>query len=126
MTPPPIALLLKTKAQPQFNRAVDRTVEAFFCVFQRSNLAQFQACFLASVVRSAEGRKSYLPDANCHCFFKNQTSAPESYSILADFLWRINCELGHVYRIRTIENCTCLQIPNDVIRVGMHNRLKHW
>jgi hypothetical protein len=58
MTPPPIALLLKTKGQPQFNRAVDRTVEAVFCVFQPSNLAQFQACFLLSAVRPAEGRKA--------------------------------------------------------------------
>jgi hypothetical protein len=55
--PPPIALLLKTKVQPQFDSTVDRAVEAFFCVFQQSNLAQFQPCFLVSAVRSTEGRK---------------------------------------------------------------------
>jgi hypothetical protein len=48
--------LLKIKAQPQFDRPVDRAVEAFFCVFQRSNQAQFQPDFSVFTVRSAEGR----------------------------------------------------------------------
>ena len=55
--PPPISVLLKTKAEPQFDRTVDRTVEAFFPVFQGFNQAQFQPCFLVFTVRSAGGRK---------------------------------------------------------------------
>jgi hypothetical protein len=54
--PPPIDVLLKTKAQPQFDSTVDRAVEAFFCVFQRSNPNQFQPDFSVFTVRSAEGR----------------------------------------------------------------------
>jgi hypothetical protein len=54
--PPPIDDLLKTKAQPQFDRAVDRTVEAIFQVFQQPNLTQFQPDFFVFAVRSAEGR----------------------------------------------------------------------
>jgi hypothetical protein len=53
--------LLKTKAKVPFDRAVDRTVEAFFCLFQRSNLAQFQPDFSVFTVRSAEGRKCESP-----------------------------------------------------------------
>jgi hypothetical protein len=72
--PPPIAPLLKTKIKPQFDRAVDRTVEAFFSVFQGFNRGQFRRCFLVSTVRSAEGRKRkglvflanyQLPIASC-------------------------------------------------------------
>jgi hypothetical protein len=48
--------LLKTKVKPQFDRAVDRTVEVFFPAFQGFNQAQFQPCFLVFAVRSAEGR----------------------------------------------------------------------
>jgi hypothetical protein len=36
-TPPPIGVLLKTQAKPQFDRAVDRAVEALFCVFSAPN-----------------------------------------------------------------------------------------
>jgi hypothetical protein len=54
----PHSTLLQTKAQPRFDRTVDRTVEAFFRVFQRSNLAQFHPSFFVFTVRSAEGRKS--------------------------------------------------------------------
>jgi hypothetical protein len=50
--------LLKTKVKSQFDRAVDRTVEAFFSVFQGSHRAQFQRCFLVFAVRSAEGRNA--------------------------------------------------------------------
>jgi hypothetical protein len=39
--PTPHTTFVETKAEPKFNRAVDRAVEAFFPVFQRSNLAQF-------------------------------------------------------------------------------------
>jgi len=55
--PTPHKVLLKAKAQPQFDRTVDRTVEAIFYVFQQSNPAQFQPDFFVSAVRSAEGRK---------------------------------------------------------------------
>src|SRR4029077_13984974 len=34
---PGVDVLLITKAQPQFDRAVDRAVEALFCVLYRSN-----------------------------------------------------------------------------------------
>jgi len=54
--PTPLDVLLKTRAQPQFDRAVDRTVEAIFHVFQGSNRRQFSALFLVSAVLSAEGR----------------------------------------------------------------------
>jgi hypothetical protein len=57
-TPPPIALLLKTKAKPQFDRTVDQAVEALFGVFQPPNHDQFQHCFFVFTVRSAEGRRS--------------------------------------------------------------------
>ncbi len=35
--PPPIGVLLKTNAKPQFDRAVDRAVEALFRVFSALN-----------------------------------------------------------------------------------------
>jgi hypothetical protein len=54
-TPPPIEVLLKAKAQPQFGRAVDRTVEAIFHVFQRSNRVQFQPDFSVFAVPIAAG-----------------------------------------------------------------------
>jgi hypothetical protein len=54
--PTPLTLLLITKAQPQFDSPVDRTVVAFLRVFQWSNLVQFQPSFSAFTVRSAEGR----------------------------------------------------------------------
>jgi hypothetical protein len=41
----------------QFDRAVDRTVEAFFPVFHGFNRFQFRPCFSVLTVRSAEGRK---------------------------------------------------------------------
>src|SRR5579864_234084 len=59
-TPPPLEVLIKTKGKVQFDRAVDRTVEAFFHVFQGSNRRQFSALFLVSAVGSAEGRKPLL------------------------------------------------------------------
>jgi hypothetical protein len=55
--PPPIEPLLKTNTKPQFDRSVTERFEAFFYVFQASNRAQFQPCFLLPGVRSAEGRK---------------------------------------------------------------------
>jgi hypothetical protein len=39
--PPPIDALLKTKAQPQFDRTVTERLKFFFRVFQPSNHAQF-------------------------------------------------------------------------------------
>jgi hypothetical protein len=57
-TPPPISVLLKTKAKPQFDRAVTERSKAFFPVFQGSNQAQFQPCFLVFTVRSAEGHNN--------------------------------------------------------------------
>jgi hypothetical protein len=59
-TPPPISVLLKTKVKPQFDRTVDRTVEALFPAFQGFNQAQFQPCFLVFTVRSAEGYKAAM------------------------------------------------------------------
>ena len=58
--PPPIEPLLKTKAKVQFDRAVTERLKFLFSVFQSSNQAQFQPCFLVSAVRSAEGRKPLL------------------------------------------------------------------
>jgi len=55
--PPPIAPLLKTKAKVQFDWTVTERSKPLFCVFQRSNQAQFQPCFSVFTVRSAEGRK---------------------------------------------------------------------
>src|SRR5207302_6124115 len=40
--PTPLTLLFITKAQPKFDSPFDRPVEAFFCVFLRSDHAQFQ------------------------------------------------------------------------------------
>jgi hypothetical protein len=58
-TPPPgVGVLLITKAQPHFDRAVTERSEDLFPVFQRLNLAQFQPSFSVFTVRSAEGRKS--------------------------------------------------------------------
>jgi len=53
--PPPIDVLLKTKAKVQFDWTVDRAVEALFSVFHGSNRGQFQPCFVVFTVRSAEG-----------------------------------------------------------------------
>jgi hypothetical protein len=55
--PPFIGVLLKTKAQPQFDSPVDRAVEALSGVFQRSNPPQFQSDSSFFALRSAEGRK---------------------------------------------------------------------
>jgi hypothetical protein len=65
--PPPITALLKTIAQPQFDRAVDRTVEAIFHVFQQSKPAQFQPAFSVFAVQSAEGRKGFHVWLNADC-----------------------------------------------------------
>src|SRR5579864_7209446 len=66
--PTPLDVLLITKAQPQFDRAVDRTVEAFFRVFQWSNLAQFQPDFSVFTVgrqRVATLNAKYLQQTLC-------------------------------------------------------------
>ena len=55
--PPPHRALLKTKTKVQFDRAVTERSKALLPVFQPSNRAQFQPCFLVPGVRSAEGRK---------------------------------------------------------------------
>jgi hypothetical protein len=59
--PTPHSRLLKTKVKVQFDRTVTERSNALFCVFQRSNPAQFQLCFSVFTVRSAEGYKSPLP-----------------------------------------------------------------
>jgi hypothetical protein len=48
-TPPPIKPLLKTNTKLQFDRAVDRTVEALFHVFQGSNRGEFRPLFSFSL-----------------------------------------------------------------------------
>ena len=58
-TPPPIDVLLITKAKVPFDRAVTERSKRFLAFFQRSNLAQFQPIFLVSTVRPAEGRKPF-------------------------------------------------------------------
>jgi hypothetical protein len=55
--PTPHKVLLKTKAQPQFDKTVKRLSKPLFHVFQQSNPAQFQPVFSVFTVRSAEGRK---------------------------------------------------------------------
>jgi hypothetical protein len=52
---PGVDALLKTKAQPQFDRAVSDRSKFSFYVFQQSNPAQFPLVFLVLTVRSAEG-----------------------------------------------------------------------
>jgi len=59
MTHPGVAVLLQTKAQPQFDRPVTDRSKAFSPVFQLSNLTQFQPDFFVLTVRSAEGRKPF-------------------------------------------------------------------
>ena len=44
-TPPPISVLLKTKVKPQFDRAVDRTVEALFFRFSGLQSGSISALF---------------------------------------------------------------------------------
>src|SRR5579864_776148 len=56
--PTPHSALLKTKAQPQFDRAVTDRSNPFFRVFQGSNPAQFPPLFFVFTVRSAEGRNA--------------------------------------------------------------------
>jgi len=56
--PTPLYVLLKTKAKPQFDRAVTERSKPIFCVFRWSNQLQFQPCFLVFAVRSAEGRNA--------------------------------------------------------------------
>lgn len=53
--PTPLDVLLKTKAEPQFERPVKSLSTPLFRVFQRSNRGQFSALFLVFAVRSAEG-----------------------------------------------------------------------
>jgi hypothetical protein len=65
--PTPQALLLKTKAQPQFDKTVTRLSMPFLGVFLGSNLAQFQPSFSAFAVRSAEGRKAATFWLNTDC-----------------------------------------------------------
>jgi hypothetical protein len=59
--PPPIGRLLKTKAQPQFERPVERLSTPLFRAFQPSNPVQFGPLFFVFTVRSAEGRNAPLP-----------------------------------------------------------------
>ena len=59
--PTPLEVLLKTKAQPQFERPVKRLSMPFFSVFLCSNPAQFQLSFSVFTVRSAEGYKCPKP-----------------------------------------------------------------
>jgi len=59
--PTPHRALLKTKAEPQFDRTVTDRSKAFSPVFQPSNLAQFQPDFSVFTVRSAEGRNAIKP-----------------------------------------------------------------
>jgi hypothetical protein len=80
-TPPGVGVLLITKAQPQFDRAVTERSKLFFAVFQRSKSAQFQPVFFVFTVRSAEGRNALCspqckrstanPPANCHLLIAN-------------------------------------------------------
>jgi len=55
-TPPPISILLKTKAEVQFDKTVTRQSKPVFLVFEGLNPVQFQPCFSVFAVRSAEGR----------------------------------------------------------------------
>src|ERR1051326_4147580 len=55
-TPPPIDVLLQTKGKLQLDRTVTERSRPAFRIFQRSDLAQFQPCFVAFTVRAAEGR----------------------------------------------------------------------
>jgi hypothetical protein len=57
--PPPIDVLLKTKAKPKFDRAVTELSKAVFPFFDGPIWAQFQPRFPVSAVRSAEGRKPF-------------------------------------------------------------------
>jgi len=59
-THPGVAPLLKTRGQPHFDRPVTGRSKAFSCIFQPSNLVQFQLVFLIITVRSAEGCKPLL------------------------------------------------------------------
>jgi hypothetical protein len=68
-TPPPISVLLKTKAKPQFDRTVDRAVEAFFTFLRASIRLNFSLVFsllLSGRQRVAAGeaarRKIGVPD----------------------------------------------------------------
>jgi hypothetical protein len=54
--PPPISALLKTKIKPQFDRAVDRAVEALFPIFQGIKSGPISALF--SHFHCAVGRGS--------------------------------------------------------------------
>ena len=56
---PGVGLLLKTKAQPQFDRTVTDRSKLLFCPFHHFNLLQFHPVFLVLTVRSAEGRRGY-------------------------------------------------------------------
>jgi hypothetical protein len=47
--PTPHKVLLKAKTQPQFDRAVNRTVEVVFHVFQGFNRGQFRLVFSLQV-----------------------------------------------------------------------------
>jgi len=77
--PPPRALLLKTKAEVSFDSPVDRTVEALFYVFRRSNPVQFQAYFSVFTVRSAEGRKLLKLKRTSVAVFLSKTSHPGTH-----------------------------------------------
>ncbi len=66
-TTPPIAPLLKTKTKPQFERTVDRAVEALFLVFPGSIRFNSSPCLLILVSgrqRVANGFVSRL-SADC-------------------------------------------------------------
>jgi hypothetical protein len=57
--PTPLALLLKTKVKPKFDRAVTDRSKPFFSVFHVYNSSQFQLLFSSFTVRSAEGYKPF-------------------------------------------------------------------
>jgi hypothetical protein len=59
--PPPIDVLLKTKAEPQFDRTVTDRSKSFFPFFNRPNRPQFWPDFFVFAVRSAESRNATNP-----------------------------------------------------------------
>ena len=100
--PTPHSTLLKTKAKPQFERTVDRTVEGFFRVFQPSNRAQFQACFPVLTVRSAEGRKPETTPYATQAFASSQRLGASSFIVKdhspgTHFHPEINASLYHLF-----------------------------
>jgi hypothetical protein len=96
--PTPLALLLKTKVKPKFDRAVTDRSKPFFSVFHGSNSSQFQLLFSSFTVRSAEGYKPFQLPCSNSALASGQQLGASSFFVKELALWHAKRAIS-LYRI---------------------------